>query len=149
MYHVEKDGLITVRLSKNEDIIQSIKDICSERRVDTAIVFSAVGSVKNFRMSFPNKKEVLSHDFTNVHELLSLCGNFSRSTDKMDYFFHLYAVISDKNKKTFGGQLLRAVAHSECEITLQNIRFRMESGRKEYTGQAVDYPTTEKMFLMH
>jgi uncharacterized protein len=137
MNYEEKEGLITVKLSVNDDLIQSLKDICRERRVDTAIVFSAVGSVKKFTISSSTRGEALSYDFTNVHELLSLCGNFSWSSEKADYFYNLYAVVSDKNKQTYGGQLVRAVVQSECEVKLQNIGSKMVSGKIKNTGQTV------------
>ncbi len=137
MNYEEKEGLITVKLSVNEDIIQSLKDICREHRVDTAIVFSAVGRVKKFTMSFSNRKDVLSYDITKVHELLSLCGNFSWSPERSDYFYNLYAVVSDKNKQTYGGELFRAIAQSDCEIILQNVGSKMGSGKIKKTCQAV------------
>jgi predicted DNA-binding protein with PD1-like motif len=129
----EEHGIIVARLFGDEDVFQSLKEICLKHEVETAIILSAIGQIKQFTLGFFNGKEYLSQDFVNTHELLSIQGMISRSREQNDYQFHLHAVVGNEEKQTFGGHLFKGKVQVTNEIVILKTHIKVKR-RKEETG---------------
>lgn len=133
MQSKEKDGLIFIRLFPGEDIYQALKEACRKHRVETAVVLSGVGQLKQFKLGyFKEKGDYTPEEFEKPHELLSLTGSISNQEG--DYNFHLHVVLGDEEKKVVGGHLIRGEVEVTNEIVLLKTDLKVKRKLEESTG---------------
>lgn len=133
MQSKEKDGLIFIRLFPGEDIYQALKEACRKHRVETAVVLSGVGQLKQFKLGyFKEKGDYTPEEFEKPHELLSLTGSISNQEG--DYNFHLHVVLGNEEKKVVGGHLIRGEVEVTNEIVLLKTDLKVKRKLEESTG---------------
>jgi len=129
----EKDGIIFVRLFPNEDIYEELKKVCEKHNIETAIVISGIGQLKDFQLGyFKEKGNYTPQEFSKPHELLSLSGNISKQ--ESGYEFHLHAVLGNENKETVGGHLIKGTVEVTNEIVLLKTDLKVKRRIEEATG---------------
>jgi len=133
MQSEEKDNLILARLFPGEDIYQELKEICNKHRVETAVVLSGIGQLKQFQLGyFKEKRNYVPQEFAKPHELLSLSGNISNQ--KGEYKLHLHAVLGDEDKGVIGGHLIKGEVEVTNEIVLLKTAVSITRRLEETTG---------------
>jgi len=133
MQSEEKDNLILARLFPGEDIHQELKEICNKHRVETAVVLSGIGQLKQFQLGyFKEKGNYVPQEFAEPHELLSLSGNISNQ--KGEYKLHLHAVLGNEDKGVVGGHLIKGEVEVTNEIVLLKTAVSITRRLEETTG---------------
>jgi len=133
MQSEEKDNLILARLFPGEDIYQELKEICNKHRVETAVVLSGIGQLKQFQLGyFKEKGNYVPQEFAKPHELLSLSGNISNQ--KGEYKLHLHAVLGNEDKGVIGGHLIKGEVEVTNEIVLLKTAVSITRRLEETTG---------------
>jgi len=133
MQSEEKDNLILARLFPGEDIHQELKKICNKHRVETAVVLSGIGQLKQFQLGyFKEKGNYVPQEFAKPHELLSLLGNISNQ--KGEYKLHLHAVLGNEDKGVIGGHLIKGEVEVTNEIVLLKTAVSITRRLEETTG---------------
>src|SRR4030043_249054 len=117
MQNKEKQDLIFIRLFKNENVNDKIKEACKVHDVKTAVVLSGIGQLKNVKLGYFKKKNDYTPElFNSPYELLTLTGNICHDED--GYQLHLHAVLGDKKKNAVGGHFIEGKVSITCEIIL-------------------------------
>lgn len=133
MQSKEENNLILVRLFPGEDIYRALKEVCQKRKVETAVVLSGLGQLKQFELGyFKEKGNYMPQEFEKAHELLSLTGNISLQDG--EYNLHLHAILGDEQKKTVGGHLIKGKVEVTNEIALLKTGVKMKRKLEEDTG---------------
>ena len=133
MQSEEKDNLILARLFPGEDIHQELKERCNKHRLETAVVLSGIGQLKQFQLGyFKEKGNYVPQEFAKPHELLSLSGNISNQ--KGEYKFHLHAVLGNEDKGVVGGHLIKGEVEVTNEIILLKTAVSITRRLEETTG---------------
>jgi predicted DNA-binding protein with PD1-like motif len=133
MQSKEKDGLIFVRLFPGEDIYRSLREVCRQHNVETAVVLSGVGQLKRFKLGyFREKGDYTPEELAKPHELLSLNGSISNQQG--DYNFHLHVALGNEAKKVVGGHLLEGEVEVTNEIILLKTDLTVTRKLEESTG---------------
>jgi predicted DNA-binding protein with PD1-like motif len=133
MHTKEKDNLIFLRLFPDQDIFKEVQEACRRHGVETAIVISGLGQLKEFELGyFKEKGNYCSQLFKEPHELLSLTGNISKQND--EYNFHLHAVLGNENKQVIGGHLFKGIVEVTNEIVLLKTDIKIKRKVEEKTG---------------
>jgi len=133
MQSKEKDGLIFVRLFPGEDIYQALTEVCHKHRVETAVVLSGLGQLKQFKLGyFKEKGDYTPEEFEKPYELICLTGNISNQEG--DYNFHLHIALSDETKGVVGGHLFKGVVETTNEIVLLKADLKVTRRLEESTG---------------
>jgi hypothetical protein len=141
MQSKEKDSLVFVRLFPNEDPHHELKKVCKKHKVETAVVLSGLGQLKQFQLGYYKEKgDYTPQEFQKPHELLSLTGNIS--SQEGEYNLHLHAVLGDEEKNVVGGHLISAKVEVTNEIVLLKTDLKIKRILEETTG-------LEGMFLEH
>ncbi|MEK6924525.1 MAG: PPC domain-containing DNA-binding protein [Candidatus Micrarchaeota archaeon] len=129
----EKDELVFVRLFPGEDLYASLKQACAAHAVETAVVLSAVGQLKNFELGyFRSKGDYAPQTFEKPFELLALSGIVSRLDGS--YNFHVHATLSGGDKTVVGGHLIRGTVEVTGEIVLLKSSLPVKRITEETTG---------------
>jgi predicted DNA-binding protein with PD1-like motif len=129
----EKDKLVFIRLFPDEDLHEKLKEACKVHKVNSAVVFSGLGQLKNIRLGyFKEKNDYVPEFFNKPHELLSLTGNICKKNN--EYILHLHAVLGDESKNTFGGHLLEGKVEVTNEIVLLKTDMKLKRKFEEKTG---------------
>jgi len=133
MQSKQENGLILVRLFPGEDIYRELKKVCQKYNVETAVVLSGLGQLKNFELGyFKEKGNYTPREFEKAHELLSLTGNIS--LQEGDYNFHLHAVLGNEEKEVVGGHLIKGEVEVTNEIVLLETGLKVKRKLEESTG---------------
>lgn len=113
----EKNNIIFLRLYKNENVAEKLKETCSDHDVKTAVILSGIGQLKNTELGYFKKKGDYSPSlYDGPHELLSLNGNICR--EKNEYLLHLHAVLGNEKKEAIGGHFIGGLVSITCEIVM-------------------------------
>ena len=129
----EKDNLVFVRLFPNEDFYDSLKKVCEKHEIETAVILSGLGQLKEFELGyFKEKGNYLPEKFSEAHELISLVGNMSKSGE--DWNFHIHVSLGSSEKNVIGGHLISGKAEITNEIILLKTDMKIRREIEEETG---------------
>lgn len=133
MQNKQKGNLIFIRLFPDEDIFKKLEEACKKYKVDTAVIISGIGQLKDFKLGyFKEKGNYTQEHFKTPHELLSLEGNIARRDE--EYIFHLHAALSNEKKEVIGGHLVEGLVEVTNEIVLLKTELRFERKIEDSTG---------------
>jgi hypothetical protein len=106
-----------IRVDKNEEIIQILKDFCHAKDIKAG-VFKGIGAVKSITLGFfnPETKKYSEKTFNEFMEIACLIGNISRKENQVYLHAHMSASGADFN--VIGGHLVNAVPSATAEICL-------------------------------
>jgi len=133
MQSKEEGNLILIRLFPGEDIYNELRKVCQKHKVETVVVLSGVGQLKQFQLGyFKEKGNYTPEEFEKPHELLSLTGNISNQEG--EYNFHLHAVLGNEEKRVVGGHLIKGKVEVTNEIALLKTDLKVKRKLEESTG---------------
>jgi hypothetical protein len=133
MQSIQKDDLIFIRLFPDEKIYEKLEEVCMKYQVDTAVVISGIGQLKDFKLGyFKEKDNYTPEHFKTPHELLSLEGNITKRGE--EYLFHLHAVLGNEKKEVIGGHLIEGLVEVTNEIVLLKTKLEFERKTEDNTG---------------
>ncbi|MGA1820525.1 MAG: PPC domain-containing DNA-binding protein [Thermoplasmatota archaeon] len=122
MEHVISGSTVIIRMGPGEDYIEQLTALCSEIPVETAVVLSSIGQMKDFSLGyFVGPGDYSPDRFQGPHELLSVSGIISRSGE--GYTAHLHAVLGGPEKNVVGGHLLSG----KVEITNETVLLMVDA----------------------
>jgi len=122
-----------VRIDKGEEIVQTLKKFCQENKIKLGII-NGIGAVNKTTIGlFKTKtKEYHTKELVGDYEFTSLMGNVS--TMNGEAYLHLHINLADSNHNTFGGHLSSAVISATGEITIEEIKGKIEREFNEEVG---------------
>jgi len=112
----KKEGnLIVFRFEDGKDVIESLKRVTKEHKIQSGIILNGIGMLRNFEISFYSREKAtyVTTKFNKPVELLSLSGNISLRNDET--FFHLHVVLAKEDTTALGGHLKKAIVHNTLE----------------------------------
>jgi predicted DNA-binding protein with PD1-like motif len=117
MEYRENPSLVFVRLHQNEDLFESLRQICTACNLKVGIVVSGIGMLKQAELNY----YVESGRYSPILlpeplELVSLTGSIIRRDG--DCHVHVHAVLARENKETLAGHLSRAKVNVTSEIVI-------------------------------
>ena len=117
MEHSEDQGLIMVRLHQNEDLFESLENVCRACDVRTGVFLSGIGMLKQAELSFFVKQgRYATVLFREPLELVSLTGNVLLQDG--EYKFHMHAVLAKDTKEAVAGHLSKGKVNVTNEIVI-------------------------------
>ena len=107
--------LIATRLREGQDLKEAIEAFVVERKLTSATVVSAVGSLSHARIRMagaqPNAQDI--RDYDSPMEIVSLTGNLGPGR------VHLHIAVSDPEGAVTGGHLKEgSIVHTTVELVL-------------------------------
>ncbi len=117
MEYRQTDDLIFIRLNQNEDLYESLKEICTACKLKVGVLISAIGMLKQAELNFfagtGRYSPVL---FPEPMELVSMTGNIILQDG--EYNFHFHAVLARRNKDTVAGHLSKGKVNVTNELVI-------------------------------
>ena len=124
-----------IRLKRGEDLMESIKALCADKKIKAGIVLSGVGCISRGRVrdaSGVNIREITEHC-----EIVSLNGTVSAAR------CHIHIALSKEDLSTIGGHLCAGcIVNTTCELVIGelpgvniDVEDDMETGYKELIFQ--------------
>lgn len=111
------DQTYLVRLDKDEEVIQTLKDFAKDNHITLASL-QGIGAANKIKVSLfeVENKIYQSKEFLGDFEIAPLLGNIT--TMKGETYLHIHINFSDKNFNSFGGHLNEAYISATCEIVI-------------------------------
>jgi len=129
----QKGDLVFIRLFPGESIYEKLGEVCRKYYINSAVVISGIGQLKNFKLGyFKEKGNYTPRHFKIPHELLSLEGNIVKQNE--EYIFHLHAVLGNEKKEVVGGHLIEGLVEVTNEIILLKSKANFERKMEDNTG---------------
>ena len=102
---------LSCRLKRGSDLKRSIEKICTENKVDTAVILSGVGCLYKVRIRLAKAEGFLEDE--NDYEIVSLNGTVSKGSA------HIHIALSDETGRTIGGHLAEGcLVNTTCELVM-------------------------------
>jgi predicted DNA-binding protein with PD1-like motif len=133
MEYREDGNLIFVRLQQNEDLFESLREVCKASDVNVGIVVSGIGMLKQAEINFFVKSgKYAPLLFPEPMELVSLTGSIISQDG--DCHFHLHAVLARTNKDAVAGHLSKGKVNVTNEIVILKTGIAARREIDEATG---------------
>ncbi|MGI6685914.1 MAG: PPC domain-containing DNA-binding protein [Bacillota bacterium] len=104
-----------IRLDKNEEVVETLKNFCQEQEITLGWV-NGIGAVNRATIGLFETaiKKYHARELTGDMEVSSLTGNISSMNGEV--YLHLHICLSDKENKTYGGHLTSATISATGEL---------------------------------
>ena len=108
---------IIVRIDKDEEILEQVKELALKENIRLAAV-QALGATNSFTVGVYNvvEKQYYANSFSGSFEIVSLTGTIN--TMDGEFYTHLHMSAGDEKGQVFGGHLNRAVVSAVCEMVI-------------------------------
>lgn len=114
----EDKNLIVVRLNDGEDLHKSLQEVIDQHEIESGLVLSGIGMLRNFVLGYFDGNEYQKKKFTDPCELTSLQGSIST---KGETVIHLHSSLADENRNVIGGHLFEAEVCTLNEIVIRKL----------------------------
>ena len=111
---------IIVRIDKDEEILEQVKELALKENIRLAAV-QALGATNSFTVGVYNvaEKKYYANTFSGSFEIVSLTGTIN--TMDGGFYCHLHMSAGDEQGRVVGGHLNRAVVSATCEMIITEI----------------------------
>jgi predicted DNA-binding protein with PD1-like motif len=103
---------IVVRLDEDDKLIENLEKICTQEKVTSGIILSAVGAVKSGTLIY---RRGCHGDFSEHLEIIGN-GNVSKLDGKVKIHMH---IMGGNEKSVRAGHLIEGVASVFCEVIIR------------------------------
>ncbi len=124
---------IIVRMDKEEDIVEQVKNVALKEKIKLASI-SALGAINEFTVGvFKTKeKKYYANEFKGDFEIVSLTGTINTMND--EYYSHMHLSAGNDQGQVFGGHLNKAIVSATCEMVIQIINGEVDRYFDEEVG---------------
>ena len=124
---------IIVRIDKDEEILEQVKELALKENIRLAAV-QALGAANSFTVGVYNvaEKKYYANTFSGSFEIVSLTGTIN--TMNGEFYTHLHMSAGDDKGQVVGGHLNRAVVSATCEMVVTAIDGSVDRAFSEEVG---------------
>ena len=124
---------ILVRLDKDEEILEKVKELALKEKIRLAAV-QALGATNSFTVGVYNvaEKKYYANTFSGSFEIVSLTGTIN--TMNGEFYTHLHMSAGNDKGEVFGGHLNRAVVSATCEMVVDVLDGTVDRAYDPVTG---------------
>ncbi len=124
---------ILVRIDKDEEILEKVKELALKEKIRLAAV-QALGATNSFTVGVYNvaEKKYYANTFSGSFEIVSLTGTIN--TMNGEFNTHLHMSAGNDEGEVFGGHLNRAVVSATCEMVVDVLDGTVDRAYDPVTG---------------
>ena len=124
---------IIVRIDKDEEILEQVKELALKENIRLAAV-QALGATNSFTVGVYNvaEKKYYANEFQGNFEIVSLTGTIN--TMDGEFYTHIHMSAGNDRGEVFGGHLNRAVVSATCEMVIQVMDGEVDRAYDPETG---------------
>lgn len=124
---------ILVRIDKDEEILEKVKELALKEKIRLAAV-QALGATNSFTVGVYNvaEKKYYANTFSGSFEIVSLTGTIN--TMNGEFYTHLHMSAGNDKGEVFGGHLNRAVVSATCEMAVDVLDGTVDRAYDPVTG---------------
>lgn len=115
MQSAEEKDHIVVKLDDGEDVFIALDKAIEKHGIDSALIFTGIGMLKDFEIGYYNGKNYIIERFVDPMELLSMHGSIARGKENR---VHIHVGLANNEHKVYGGHLMSAKVCVLNEIVL-------------------------------
>ena len=122
-----------VRIDLNEEIMQSLKQLCEKEDIRLAQV-NAIGASNHAVVGVYDLREQAYHreELNGFMEITGLTGNVTRMNGEV--YLHLHGTMVDQNNVIHGGHVIKLTVGATCEMFVQVLPGEVSRTREESLG---------------
>jgi len=116
MEHGAESNIIVTRLYDGEELVPSLERLSAEYDIESGIVLTGIGMLREFIIGYYNGEEYKKTEFTQPHELVTLQGSFAKMGDEM--IVHLHGTLGNSEHNTVSGHIFAGKIHGLAEVSM-------------------------------
>ena len=136
----EGNGLIGIRMEDGEDFFTSLETVCKNYNVESGIILSGIGMLRNIKIGYWNGTEYVTDEIKNPVELVSMQGNIGTTENDGDPIIHIHIAVAKEDHSVIGGHLVSATINNTGEIFVQKLENIVLLRKREKSGLLGLYP---------
>ncbi len=136
----EGNNLIAIRMEDGEDFFSSLKIVCKNYTVESAILLNGIGMLRNVKIGYWDGKEYVVEEIEQPVELVSMQGNIATTENDGDPIIHIHVALAKKDHTVVGGHLVSAVVNNTNEIFIQKLNNIVLLRKQDKNGLTGLYP---------
>jgi predicted DNA-binding protein with PD1-like motif len=105
MQSAEEKDHIVIKLDDGEDVFKALGIVIEKHGIDSALILSGIGMLKDFEIGYYNGKNYIIERFVDPMELLSMHGSIAKGKENR---IHIHISLANSEHKVFGGHLMSA-----------------------------------------
>jgi predicted DNA-binding protein with PD1-like motif len=133
MLYKQFNNKIIVRLEKGEELVTSLKTLCTALDIRLGVLFG-IGATDKVTIGLLNTKtkKYQTQEFTGDHEITCVMGNITQMNNEP--YLHLHVTLADANQNAIGGHLSSAVISATFEGVIELINGSITRTYHEESG---------------
>ena len=122
-----------IRIDLNEEIMQSLKQLCKKEDIRLAQV-NAIGASNHAVIGVYDLQAQAYHreELNGFMEITGLTGNVTRMNGEI--YLHLHGTMADRNNVIHGGHVIELTVGATCEMFVQVLPGEVSRSRDEDLG---------------
>ncbi len=122
-----------IRIDLNEEIMQSLKQLCEKEDIRLAQV-NAIGASNHAVIGVYDLQAQAYHreELNGFMEITGLTGNVTRMNGEI--YLHLHGTMADRNNVIHGGHVIELTVGATCEMFVQVLPGEVSRSRDEDLG---------------
>lgn len=110
------DNLIAVILDDGEDVFSSIRELCSGKGIDSALILSGIGMLRDVTIGFWNGTSYQTEKYPGPLELVSMSGSLAKLDSELSV--HLHVSLAGEDHKGLAGHLVGGTVNNINELSI-------------------------------
>ncbi len=116
MQSKESESIVVAKFVEGQ-AIKNIEGLAEKYDIQSAVILSGIGMLKNAVVGYFNGKEYIKERLTEPAELVSMQGNIGRD-EKGNVVCHIHVALAPSDHRLVGGHLLEGEVNVVNEVVL-------------------------------
>ncbi|NLL44451.1 MAG: DNA-binding protein [Mollicutes bacterium] len=120
MEYCKIDNTYIVRIFKDEEITEKIKELCKKENIKLGTI-TGIGATNDVEIGLydTDNKKYYTNNLVGMYEITSLLGNITTKDDEP--YLHIHITVADLNNYVYGGHLTKCIISATAEIFINVI----------------------------
>ncbi len=136
----EGNDIISIRMEDGEDFFESLKTVCRNYKVESAIILNGIGMLRNLKIGYWDGTEYVNEEIKEPVELVSMQGNIGTTENDGDPIIHIHIAIAKSDHDVMGGHFVSGIVNNTGEIFIRKLKNIVLLRKKDKNGLMGLYP---------
>lgn len=110
------NNLIAVILEDGEDVFGSVKELCRATKVDSALILSGIGMLRQVKIGYWNGEGYQTRQYAQPMELVSMSGSIATQDGELSV--HMHVSLAGQDHAGIAGHLVEATVNNINELSI-------------------------------
>ncbi len=136
----EGNDIISIRMEEGEDFFESLKTVCKNYKLESAVILNGIGMLRNVTIGYWNGEKYVNETVEEPVELVSMQGNIGTTENDGDPIIHIHIAVAKPDHILIGGHFVSGTVNNTNEIFIKKLENIVLLRKKDKNGLMGLYP---------